>query len=235
MIEEIRNNFYRVEIPLPNSPLKSLNSYIIRGKDENLIIDTGLNRKECLDAMHAGLDKLNIDLEKTDLFITHLHADHFGLVGKLANKNTKVYFNRPDSEIIESWDGWGPMFAYGGKNGFPKDELESAFKSHPGNMFGSDWSPELSILKEGDTIEVGEYQFTCIETPGHSMGHMCLYEPSTKHFVAGDHILIDITPNIQCWSDTQNPLAHYLESLDKVNKFDIELVLPGHRRLVHDY
>jgi len=58
---------------------------------------------------------------------------------------------------------------------------------------------------------------------------------SKKLFVAGDHILIDITPNIQCWSDDQNPLADYLESLDKVNKLEIELVLPGHRRLIKDY
>jgi len=235
MIQEIRNNLFRVEIPLPNSPLKFLNSYIVRGKNRNLIIDTGLNRKECLDAMHAGLKELDIDLRKTDLFITHLHADHFGLVGKLSNENTKVYFNRPDSEIVESWEGWGPMFAYGGKNGFPENELQAAFKSHPGQQFGSEWSPELSILQEGDTIDVGEYKFTCIETPGHSMGHMCLYEPSTKLFVAGDHILIDITPNIQCWSDKQNPLAHYMESLDKVSQFDIDLVLPGHRRLITDY
>lgn len=235
MIEEIRNNLFRVEIPLPNSPLKSLNSYIIRGDNRNLIIDTGLNRKECLDAMHSGLKELDIDLETTDLFITHLHADHFGLVGKLANKNTKVYFNRPDSEIVESWDGWDAMIAYGGLNGFPKDDLQSALSSHPGHKFGSEWTPELSILQEGDKIDVGDYHFTCVETPGHSMGHMCLYESSKKLFVAGDHILIDITPNIQCWSDDQNPLADYLKSLDKVSKLEIQLVLPGHRRLIKHY
>jgi glyoxylase-like metal-dependent hydrolase (beta-lactamase superfamily II) len=235
MIEEIKNNLFRLEIPLPNSPLKSLNSYIIKDKNRNLIIDTGLNQKECLEAMQAGLQKLSINLEKTDLFITHLHADHFGLVSKLATKNSKVYFNRPDSELVESWDGWGPMIAYGGLNGFPKHELQSALNHHPGHKFGSEWIPELSILQEGDKIEVGDYRFTCIETPGHSMGHMCLYEPSKKIFVAGDHILIDITPNIQCWSDKQNPLADYLKSLDKVSKFDIELVLPGHRRLIKDY
>ena len=235
MIEEIRNNLFRTEIPLPNSPLKSLNSYIIKGEDRNLIIDTGLNRKECLDAMHSGLKELDIDLEKTDLFITHLHADHFGLVSKLATESTKVYFNRPDSEIIESWDGWDTMIEYGGQNGFPRNELQSAVSSHPGHKFGSEWTPELSILQEGDRIDVGDYHFTCVETPGHSLGHMCLYEPAAKILVAGDHILIDITPNIQCWSDDQNPLADYLDSLDKVSKLDIELVLTGHRRLVTDY
>jgi glyoxylase-like metal-dependent hydrolase (beta-lactamase superfamily II) len=53
--------------------------------------------------------------------------------------------------------------------------------------------------------------------------------------VAGDHILIDITPNIQCWTDTDNPLKHYLASLDKVYDLEVELVLPGHRRLIDDH
>ena len=62
MIEEIRHNFYRIEIPLPNSPLKYLNSYVIRSDDRHLIVDTGLNRKECLEAMKTGLEELDIDL-----------------------------------------------------------------------------------------------------------------------------------------------------------------------------
>jgi glyoxylase-like metal-dependent hydrolase (beta-lactamase superfamily II) len=49
--------------------------------------------------------------------------------------------------------------------------------------------------------------------------------------VAGDHILNDITPNIQLWSDDRNPLEEYFASLDKVSEVDIELVLPGHRSI----
>ena len=48
MIEEIVANMYRTEIPLHGSPLQSLNSYIVKGEDRFLIIDTGFNRKECL-------------------------------------------------------------------------------------------------------------------------------------------------------------------------------------------
>jgi len=67
------------------------------------------------------------------------------------------------------------------------------------------------------------------------LGRTCLYEPDKKILVAGDHILIDITPNIQCWTDDQNPLQNYLASLDKVDNMEIELVLPGHRRLITDH
>lgn len=235
MIEEIRSDFYRVEIPLPNSPLKFLNSYIIRSSDRNLIVDTGLNRTACFEAMQTGLQKLGIDLARTDFFITHLHADHFGLVAKLVSENSKIYFNRPETELIEAWGGWEPMIAYAGKNGFPENELREAIESHPGFKFGSEWIPDISVIKDGDEIEVGDYFFQCVSTPGHSMGHMCLYEAKQKILIAGDHILGDITPNIQCWSDEQNPLLDYFASLDKVNAMEIDLVLPGHRSIIADH
>ena len=235
MCEEILPNLFRLKIPLPDSPLKYLNSYVIKGPDRNLIIDTGLNRRECLEAMQAGLSTLGIDLKASDIFITHLHADHFGLVAKLATDTSHVYFSRPEKELIESWEGFGPMIVYAGQNGFPEDELQAALDKHPGAKFGSEWIPEMKLLEDGDEIRIGDYKFRCVVTPGHTLGHICLYEPDKKILVAGDHILIDITPNIQCWSDTQNPLKHYLASLEKVYSLKVDLTLPGHRRLIENH
>ena len=75
MCKEILPNLFRLKIPLPESPLKYLNSYVIRDAHRSMIIDTGLNRQECLEAMMAGLHKVGIDLEKSDIFITHLQVD----------------------------------------------------------------------------------------------------------------------------------------------------------------
>jgi glyoxylase-like metal-dependent hydrolase (beta-lactamase superfamily II) len=234
MVEEIRPDLFSIQVPLPNSPLKSLNAYVVRSKERNLVIDTGLNRKECQDALMAGLDALGVDLGRTDFFITHLHADHFGLVSKVKTKTSRIYFNRPDAEIIEMRGAWEPMFQSAAHNGFPENELRNALEQHPGYKFGSEWVPDLNILNDGDAMDVGDYHFRCVHTPGHTLGHTCLYEPDQKLFIAGDHILIDITPNIQCWSDDEDPLANYMDSLDRVYRLDIELVLPGHRRLIDD-
>jgi glyoxylase-like metal-dependent hydrolase (beta-lactamase superfamily II) len=235
MCEEILPGLFRLKIPLPESPLKYLNSYVIKGPDRSLIIDTGLNRRECLEAMQDGLRTIGVDLAAADIFITHLHADHFGLVTKLATATSQIYFSRPEKELMDSWEGFGTMIEYAGQNGFPEDELQSALDKHPGAKYGSEWIPDMKLLEEGDGIDVGDYHFKCVATPGHTMGHICLYEPGKEILIAGDHILIDITPNIQCWSDTQNPLKHYLASLEKVYSLTVDLTLPGHRRLIGDH
>jgi glyoxylase-like metal-dependent hydrolase (beta-lactamase superfamily II) len=235
MAEEIFPDLYRLKIPLPESPLKYLNSYILKSPDRNLIIDTGLNRRECLEAMRAGLAELAVDLERSDIFITHLHADHFGLVNKLATAANRIFFSRPEKELIESWEGFDAMVSYAGRNGFPEDQLRTALEKHPGNKYGSKWVPELSLLDDGDAVTCGRYRFRCLTTPGHTLGHICLYEAEQKILIAGDHILDDITPNIQCWTDGQNPLKWYLASLDKTATLEVNRVLPGHRRLIGDH
>lgn len=235
MIEQLRTDLFRIEIPLPNSPLKYLNSYVVRAQKKSLIIDTGLNHPTCLSAMRAGLQEIGVSLDRTDILITHLHADHFSLVSELAKPSTTVWFNRPDAEIVESWDGLEWMVAYSGRNGFPESSLRAALEAHPANEFGSGWIPELKILEDGERITYGGYSFICIQTPGHSLGHTCLYEPNKEILISGDHILIDITPNIQCWSDERNPLQEYLVSLEKVYDIDVNLVLPGHRRIFCDH
>ncbi|HOO89871.1 MAG TPA: MBL fold metallo-hydrolase [Syntrophales bacterium] len=239
MTEEILPNLYRTEIPLPNSPLKWLNSYIIRGDDRFLIIDTGFNREECLNAMNESLQKLGVDLDKTDFFITHLHIDHIGLLGALASENAKVFFNEPEAQRIYaaqySWkDYWQKIMDVYIANGFDAEVVRKSMLSHPAHRYSSQRTIDFTVVNDGDPIEIGDFHFRCVSTPGHSPGHLCLYEEEKKILIAGDHILFDITPNISYWLDIKDSLGRYLASLEKVDALDVELVLTGHRRLVHD-
>ena len=81
MVEEILPNLYKIEIPLPGSPLKALNSYLIKSQGRFLVIDTGMNREECMREMVSGLKRLDVDLRKTDFFITPARRS-FGSGGK---------------------------------------------------------------------------------------------------------------------------------------------------------
>ena len=91
MTELVLPDIYRIEIPLPNNPLRSLNSYLIKGGDKNLLIDTGFNQPECRAAMDEGLRELGFSMEDTDIFVTYIHGDHSGLVMYLTTPQTRVF------------------------------------------------------------------------------------------------------------------------------------------------
>ena len=184
-------------------------------------------------ALVSGLKECGVDSKQADFFITHMHADHAGLVSTLAGEGARIYFGWADAEIIRSAtpEHWEKQIDFARKCGFPGEELERAIGSHPGRRYSPNNSLNLCVSKDGDTISIGDYLFECIETPGHTAGHICLYEPSKKIFICGDHILVDITPNITLSIEERNPLKEYLMSLDKVYNLDVELVLPGHRSI----
>jgi len=240
MVEQILSDIYRIEIPLPQSPLKALNAYLLKGGERFLVIDTGWNRQECLDSMLSGLEELKVDLNKTDFFITHLHADHMGLIGRLIGKTSRVYLGNVEASVVASIrkrpeERYAQLFNMYLTYGFPEAELRSVMEKHPGLRYGPSTPVAFCTLRDGEKIEAGNYTFRCIETPGHSPGHMCLYEERAKILISGDHILFDITPNITRWPELENSLGEYLTSLEKVNTLDVELVLPGHRFIMNNH
>lgn len=95
MIEQVSPGIYRIEVPLPQNPLLWLNSYFIRGTaaggGRNLLIDTGFNQPQCREAQAAARLELGFGMDDTDIFLTHAHSDHTGLVQELAQPGNRVY------------------------------------------------------------------------------------------------------------------------------------------------
>ncbi|MBT9133076.1 MAG: Hydroxyacylglutathione hydrolase GloC [Firmicutes bacterium] len=151
-------------------------------------------------------------------------------MSSLAADASTIYFSQVEAAIFDHASSWlEEQSHFARMHGFPESELQRILEGHPGLKYISRGRLDFHLVKEGGTISIGDYAFECIETPGHTMGHMCLYEADKKLFISGDHILGDITPNISAWSDEENRLNQYLISLDKVHHLDVELVLPGHR------
>jgi glyoxylase-like metal-dependent hydrolase (beta-lactamase superfamily II) len=232
MLKEVFADIYRMEIPLPRNPLRAINSYVVRGRDRCLVIDTGMNRPECIEVMRASLKALAIDLDRTDFFITHCHADHTDLVSELQAGAATVFLNPADAAVILNPTIWVEMAGAARAHGFP--DPDTAVAKHPGRRYLFRGHPEFAALREGDTLPVGPYAFRCVETPGHTPGHMCLHEPEARILFSGDHILDTITPNISGWCCGADPLGEFLESLDKIAAHDVRLILPGHRNLIPD-
>jgi glyoxylase-like metal-dependent hydrolase (beta-lactamase superfamily II) len=234
MIKELLEDIYRIEVPLPRNPLRAVNSYVVRGPDRWLMIDTGMNRPESIDAVRTGIRELAVDLNRTDLFITHGHSDHVGLVSELTTGSSRTFLHPADAAIVLDPHLWSNLARSAHMHGFP--DADAAVGKHPGKKYLFTGQPEFTPVRDGNTISVGRYRFRCVETPGHTPGHLCLYEPDARIFFSGDHILDSITPNISGWAqENEDPLGDFLASLDKVAALDLRLVLPGHRNPIPDH
>lgn len=235
MSEEVMKNIYRIEVTLPNNPMRYVNSYVITGEDKNLIIDTGFRTKECYDALTQGLKELNVDLNKTDILLTHIHSDHVGLVADIIKPGRKVFTSRKDmswlygESRIKNWVKDTELMA---RTGFDvelvlKQFAESPSKTQAGDSEFSDYTP----LDDGDVLEYGGYKLKAILTPGHTPAHMCFYMEDQKAMFTGDHVLFDISPNITLWHEMDNSLGAYLDSLKMIDSYDVKIPLPGHRKI----
>jgi glyoxylase-like metal-dependent hydrolase (beta-lactamase superfamily II) len=91
------------------------------------------------------------------------------------------------------------------------------------------------LLQGGETIATGKFNLQVVWTPGHSPGHICLYEPTQKILFSGDHVLPVITPNISLTpAATNNPLGDFINSLLTVKKLAVDIVLPAHENIFRD-
>lgn len=235
MIEKLYDapEIFRIYVPLPENPLKMLNSYVIKTKEGNLLIDTGFCRSECMEGLRQGIEELEISLKNTRIFITHLHSDHSGLVPWLLEAEPmKVYMGKKDYNYLnrdlgsEHWSVLEQRFL---EEGFPEDVMLRLRDTNQARTFAPPEKFEAELLEDGAVLEIGEYHFQCIKTPGHTPGHMCLYLIEEKILFSGDHVLFDITPNITSWDGVKDSLADYLNSLDKIVTYDVKKTFPGHR------
>lgn len=236
MAELMYPNIYSIQIPLPNNPLKSLNSYIIVSEDRNLIIDTGFNQSECKEALFGGLHELSIDLAKTDVLLTHLHADHTGQAKALEDKGARIYAGTTESITIQEMadpHSWTRIKDLITKYGLEKYGI--LIENLPGYRYRPEKLSCCHPLAEGDQLRYGDYVFSVVDIPGHTPGHIGLYEPNQGLFFCGDHILNSITPNITLWNYGLDSLAQYLASLAKVRSMDIRRLFTAHREGVEDY
>ena len=240
---EVVPGLYRIEVPIPNSPIGPLNAYLVQGNNGWLLIDTGWDYPEAFDALKRQLKEKGLEFDAIDqIVITHTHIDHYGLIGRLKKiTQAKTAFHEQELSFIEAMSlhkGDYPvhMAEQMRCNGIPGDEssiLVEAFTIGRSLIFPID--PPDIVLKGGEIIKTGLFDLEVIWTPGHSSGHICLYEPDKKILLSGDHILPIITPNISMHPfSSENPLRSYLASLNEIDRLDVDLVLPAHEHIFTD-
>lgn len=237
MVTKIASGLYAIAVPLPNNPLKNLNAYVVTGS-RNLLIDTGFRQKECRDALLSGLQELGISMEHTDIFLTHLHSDHTGLAPEIRGKGTKIFIGEKDLSHMPGphstfrWADSDDRFA---AEGFPRELLAILTERNPAQGLSPIPYDGYLPVKPGDVFSYGEHRFTAVHTPGHTPGHMCLWEPETGICLLGDHVLFDITPNITRWMGVPDSLGDYLRALEAIQALPVTVPLPAHRQVHMDF
>ncbi len=86
-----------------------------------------------------------------------------------------------------------------------------------------------SRLDDADRIKLARREFVAMHTPGHTVDHLCLFDPETGVMLCGDHVLPTITPHISGITTAKDPLKDFFNSLDRVAELEgVSLGLPAH-------
>ncbi len=231
-------HWIKMPIPMDESSLAHVNIYLIQGESGYLLVDSGWNTSESFDTLQKNLAEIGADIKEiSQILVTHVHPDHYGMAGRI-KKLSGASITMHDiekgliapryvtmDELLKQTDRWLVT------NGLPHDEMVGMRDATVGlERFIVPAYPDIT-LHGGETITTGLFNFQVIWTPGHSSGHICLYEQEEKILIAGDHVLPTITPNISLHPQSvENPLGSYINSLNDMKQLDTELILPGHEK-----
>lgn len=222
---------FEVRVPFQNISTNDTNCYIVKDGDDVLVVDTGAPSDEGFAILDAALDELDVDRARMRFFLTHLHLDHAGLVDRLALPGAKLYVSPVDFESVRasraasSYDAARRAFTAEGVP--PSDASGYARYAVEPRLFDAS-RLELVASCDGDAVEVGRYRFRVVETPGHTPGHLALYEPSSRILFGGDHVLFVISPGIALFPDGADALQAYLDSLAKVRALGCSRLFVSH-------
>ena len=231
-----------IPLPLPNNPLGTINAYLLKTDAGCLLVDTGWNTEEAYQALIKGFERAGASFEDLRIiFITHTHPDHYGLAGRLQQATqAEVLMHQEEASWIEQQRTFGPRFMADGaswlvQNGFPTEELAGLRSTLPNLSRSQSVARVDRLVQDGEHLKMGQFDLECLLTPGHSPGHLCLYDRQRQILFSGDHVLPNETPNIGfSMKPGSNPLADYLEALEKVAALPTRLVLPAHGAMFSD-
>jgi glyoxylase-like metal-dependent hydrolase (beta-lactamase superfamily II) len=232
----ILNGVHQIKTPCPRSASWTTNVYVIEGSDGHILVDSGWDSQESLWALQEGIKAANLKLRDIKkVVITHIHPDHYGLSTKIKQIcRAQVAMHKIDADFIfprykDSADLIKKTGELLRKNGVPEDELPQLKEASLWmNNYVTPDSPEVK-LEDGDIISNDSVELEVLWTPGHSPGHVCLYEKGRKFVITGDHVLYDTFSHVSFNPQSgNNPLGDYISSLKKLESLKVHFILPGH-------
>jgi glyoxylase-like metal-dependent hydrolase (beta-lactamase superfamily II) len=210
----------------------SANVYVITDDSGFSMIDVGCGKVGSLERLMDALSRLDLTFSDLHtLVLSHAHPDHMGAAGSLLDKcNPDVLIHKDDVEQARDPRRLNITFdiEFAQKN--YGDIRDGDFKISDVLRFFVDFGCPMSSVEpkraigEGDSVELGRHKFEVIHTPGHSPGHISLYNEATGILYGGD-----LVGEVVAWyTPTSGGVTGYLESLKKMEEKKPKLILPSH-------
>lgn len=218
---------------------------VIKGK-EPVIIDTGTTIEPGIKRIKNALSTYHIDpLSVKYIILTHSHSDHvlqlYGLT-RLC-QNAKVICHERDAFYIQHptrmEKSWQRALKLLGKSQMSR--LMYRILSTPGYVLfyrSINLYPRIDYvvnsyinqngfnLMEYPKIQAGNKIFRFIPTPGHSAGHMCVYDQTDKILFLGD--FVPFTPWINPLSEALDDMISALKNFLKISDDQVEYTVSAH-------
>lgn len=207
-------------------PLMRCNIWHVRGRDRDLMIDTGMGIASLRQAVRHLIDK---DITAV---ATHTHTDHIG--GHHEFDHTLVHALEADDlrsprdrgTLLASVMGKAEIQKYADW-GYPIDgDLITALPSgdYDPSQYRLQDSPVTDIVAEGDIVDLGDRHFEILHLPGHSPGSIGLWEKETGTLFSGDAIYDG--PLLDEIEDAHIP--SYIATMKRLRQLPVRVVHAGH-------
>jgi glyoxylase-like metal-dependent hydrolase (beta-lactamase superfamily II) len=178
------------------------NVYVVDG---SMVVDstTGLLKNHLV----KQLEKIGLRINSVERVVnTHLHFDHIG--GNYIFSKALVGMHESDANELK-------------KN--PKATYHALFGGSIKRR-GVDF-----LLKDNHKLKTENFTFLVVHTPGHTKGSICLYEPHEKILISGDTIFHHSVGRVDLIGGSEDNM---LNSLQKIKELDVDILLPGHGRII---
>lgn len=237
---EIASGVKWLRMPLP-FVLNHINLWLLDDGDDCCIVDTGIASKPTRTAWQQILDTELGGRQVTRILVTHLHPDHAGSAGWLAERTgARLLMTRNEylsARLLREDRPPAPQsaLAFYREAGFTEDQL-AAYADNFGvyRRMVSPLPTSYQRLQADDNLQIGDHCWRVLIGRGHSPEHACLYCAELGLLIAGDQALPQISPNVSIWPTEPgaNPLHDWFRSCRELPAQLPEdvLVLPAHGR-----
>ena len=122
---------------------------------------------------------------------------------------------------------WGGETPWGGsKHPMPKFTRRMAIRAMRLLFVPPDPSRRV---RHAERVQLAGREWVSVHTPGHTIDHLCLYDPEYGLLISGDHVLPSITPHVSGVGNGADALKSYIQTLDLVAALDgVKMGLPAH-------